>query len=67
MMKVIRLVEPRNLASVFPAPDAGTGTVWLRSKSGTNKQEDRIQLHGGSATYPTCMAAHSISEFFKTK
>ena len=33
----------------------------------TNKQEDRIQLHGGSATYPTCMAAHSISVFFKTK
>ena len=66
MMKVIRLVEARNLASEFPAPDAGTGTVWLRSKSGnkwcsdanqasmvnfTNQQEDRIQLHGGSATF----------------
>ena len=44
-----------------------TNCAVLEQHTSINKQEDRIQLHGGSATYPTCMAAHSLSDFLKTK
>ena len=59
-MKVI-LVETRNLASVFPALDAGQepcgDAVPTNRRKFTNRNITTI------ATYPTCMAAHSISVF----